>query len=129
MALGIKKPATLNNSIGEFFGRIMQIRIVAHLTHLYQEDNNGWTHEAMQILYKEAPKIADTIIESWQGIYGKIRFSVPESAPVNPLEYMKDLYNYININRNQFRESWIQNEIDNICTLLAQTMFRLQYVK
>jgi hypothetical protein len=114
----------------EFFGRLMQIRDLAHLTHLRQFHKSGWEHKALNILYDEVLDIVDTIIESWQGIYGLVDVTVPESKPQqDSIQMTREIYNYIMTSRSIFQESWLQNEIDNVCTLLAQTLYRLQYLK
>jgi hypothetical protein len=122
----IKRP---NTSASEFFGILMQIRDIAHLTHLRQYTKNGWEHKALNILYDEVLDKVDTIIESWQGIHGLIDIRIPESsAKTDAIEWTSSVYSHIMANRYQFTESWIQNEIDNVCTLLAQTLYRLKYV-
>ena len=113
-----------------FFGKLMQIRDIAHLTHLRQYQKSGWEHKGLNTLYDEVLDLVDTLIESWQGIYGLIDITIPESKPkMDAISWTNDLYNSIMSERTIFKESWIQNQIDTICELLAQTLFRLKYVQ
>lgn len=131
MAYLIKKPITLQpTGASEFFGKLLQIRDIAHLTHLRQPTKSGWEHSALNTLYDEVLGTVDTIIESWQGINGLIDITIPESTYKNDaIAWTQELYNCIMNDRYIFSESWLQNEIDNVCTLLAQTLYRLKYVQ
>ena len=113
-----------------FFGKLMQIRDIAHLTHLRQYQRSGWEHKALNTLYDEVLDLVDTLIESWQGIYGTIDITIPESKPkMDAIGWLTDLYNSIMSERIMFKESWIQNQIDTICELLAQSLYRLKFVQ
>lgn len=119
-----------NNGVSEFFGKIMQITGKAHLTHLRQFSKSGWEHSALNTLYEEVVGIVDGIIESWQGINGLVDIKIPETTSESDvISYISNLYNYIQSSRYIFKESWIQNEIDNLCMLLAQTLYRLKFVQ
>lgn len=114
----------------EFFGRLMQVTGKGHLTHLRQYQKSGWQHSALGTLYSDIVDIVDTIIEGWQGVYELIDIRIPETvAEPDAITFVSNLYSYITSNRYIFNESWLQNEIDNICTLLAQTLYRLKYVQ
>jgi hypothetical protein len=123
----IKRPS---QTVSDFFSTISQIRDVAHLTHLYQKDKKISTHLALKTLYKAMPELVDQIIESWQGIYDQIDYEIPPSKRADdPIKFVQDNYDYIQKNRYIFNESWIQNMIDEIAALLAQTLFRLKFVQ
>lgn len=129
MAFTLKRPMGYEAQ-AEFFGRLMQVTGKAHLTHLRQFNKSGWEHTALGKLYEEVVDIVDGIIESWQGIYGLIDITIPQTvAEPDSISFVNGLYSYISNNRQIFQESWIQNEIDNVCSLLAQTLYRLKYVK
>lgn len=126
-------PRPINNNhplVIDFFSTISQIRDVAHLTHLYQRDKKISTHLALKTVYKQMPELVDQVIESWQGIYGQVEYPIRESRSVpDPQKYIQDSYEYIQKNRYIFNESWLQNMIDEIAALLAQTLFRLKFVQ
>jgi len=114
----------------EFFGKLMQIRDIAHLTHLRQPDLKYSTHKALNTLYDEVLDLVDTLIESWQGIHGLVDVVIPESRyRDDPATWVQELYSYIASNRTLFSESWVQNQLDEVATLLAQTLYRLKYVQ
>lgn len=123
----IKRPTS---SEGEFFGRLMQMRDLAHLTHLAQPTTSGWAHKALDELYKDILDLADDIIESYQGIYGICQITIPSSTTSqDPQQLVQSMYDYIQSNRSVFKDTWVQNQIDEIAKLLAQTLYRLKFVK
>ena len=48
------------------------------------------------------------------------------ASNVAMVQYM---YDCINENRPLFKESWIQNQLDEICALFAQTLYKLKNLK
>lgn len=115
---------------GEFFGYLFSIRDIAHLTHLAQPDKSLATHKALNELYDEILDMIDGIVESYQGIYGIINITIPSTtSSKNIISTIEECYSYIDRNRSIFKESWIQNEIDNICKLLAEILYKLKFVK
>ena len=46
----------------------------------------------------------------------------------NPVEYFKNLYSQIDTLRVQYKESFLQNQIDEMQTLISQTIYRLTYM-
>ena len=117
-------------SAGEFFGYLFSIRDIAHLTHLAQPDKSLATHKALNELYDEILDMIDGIVESYQGIYGIVSITIPATtSSKTPLQSVEGCYSYIEKNRSIFKESWIQNEIDNVCKLLAGVIYKLKFVK
>jgi hypothetical protein len=87
-------------------------------------------HKALQNYYEEIVERIDGLVESIQGVYPRI-VSYTLSNPVNWTEggstiYFKGLYDYVETNRKTiYQESWIQNQIDNISELIANTLYQL----
>ena len=88
-------------------------------------------HKALNNYYDEILELVDGLVESVSGVYGR-----PQGYTAHDLldykdvaqvqGYFKDLYNYIQTERkNLYQESWIQNEIDSIAELVAETNYLL----
>ena len=80
--------------------------------------------------YDDVLDIIDRITETYTGLYGKIEDY--KSAPYrnyvdkeDTITYFKTLYAYVQKNRSIFTDSFIENIIDELSELLAQTLFRL----
>lgn len=115
---------------GEFFGYLFCIRDEVHLTHLAQPDKSLATHLALNDLYDDILDHIDALVEKYQGIYGIVSITIPTTkASSTPLEMVTEKYKYIQEYRDIFKESWMQNIIDQIADLLATTMYKLKFVK
>jgi hypothetical protein len=87
-------------------------------------------HKALNNYYDEIVPLLDGLIESVQGIYPRIT-SYTLSNPVDWSEgysttYFKGLYDYVQKHRTMvYQETWIQNQIDEIAQLIAETLYQI----
>lgn len=81
---------------------------------------------ALNSLYESVLDLADGIVESYQGIHGIVEFEIKSFKTNDAISYVSESYEWIQSNRGIFTESWIQNEIDNVCKELAQTKYKLE---
>lgn len=88
-------------------------------------------HKALNNYYDEIVPLLDGLVESVQGIYPRIG-AYTLSNPVDWKEggstlYFKGLYEFVQKNRATLscQESWIQNQIDEIAQLIAETSYQL----
>mgnify|MGYP003335187616 CR=1 FL=1 len=75
--------------------------------------------------------LIDGLVESVSGIYGRPQgYDVHDLADWtstdDTLKYFQQLYTYVQSERkNLYQESWIQNQIDEIAQLIAETIYLL----
>lgn len=113
----------------EFISRLhdskQQTIVWHHQTTSYAE------HKALNKYYDEIVDLIDELVESVSGVYGR-----PQGYSVATLQnytgheqlvkYYKGLYEFVQKERKTiYQDSWIQNQIDEICTLIAQTSYLL----
>ena len=119
---------TTNTGIPMFLSKIFTFRDKLHFAHL--ATNSYAEHKALNDAYEDLLELADTLVESIQGIYGiqplKQEMCEDHASNVAMVQYM---YDCINENRPLFKESWIQNQLDEICALFAQTLYKLKNLK
>ena len=101
-----------------------QVHIFHNQTRIYSE------HTALGMYYDDVLDLIDRLTETYTALYGEIEgyTSMPYRDYVSKDEtvnYFKALYQYVQTNRVIFKESFLQNIIDELSELLAQTMFRL----
>ena len=101
-----------------------QVHIFHNQTKVYSE------HVALGGYYDDVLDIIDRIAETYTALYGEIEgyTSMPYRDYVSKEEtinYFKALYQYVQDNRSIFKESFIQNIVDELSELIAQTLFRL----
>lgn len=109
---------------------LFKARTDVHLTHLKQADKTYARHNALQIFYDEILDAIDTYVETSMGIDDSfVLDKVPASETIaNPILYFKNLYNEIQRLRTPIKESFLQNQIDEISQLIAHTMYRLKNI-
>ena len=88
-------------------------------------------HKALQFFYEGIVEPVDGLVETVSGIYGRPQgYSVQTLRDYQDCEtvimYFQSLYSYIQTERNGvYQESWIQNQIDEIAALVAETIYQL----
>jgi hypothetical protein len=87
-------------------------------------------HKALNNYYDEILPLLDGLVESVQGVYPR----VGSYTLVNPVDwsdgvsttYFKGLYEYVQIHRKMcYQETWVQNQIDEIEQLIAETLYQI----
>lgn len=87
-------------------------------------------HKALQNYYEEILELVDSFVESVQGIYPRI-VSYTTAPLVDWQEggstvYFKGLYDFVQKGRTTLpQETWIQNQIDEVAQLIADTLYQL----
>lgn len=88
-------------------------------------------HKAMDNYYNKIVGLLDGLIESVSGIYGRpMGYELVNPVDYQSVEqvqaYFQALYAEVQSERQvTFQESWIQNQIDGIAELIAETLYLL----
>ena len=96
----------------------------------HQTDSHAM-HKALNHFYDEIVGLVDGLVESVSGIYGRPKgYSIDQpkdyKSPEQVVSYFKDCYNSIQKDRKDiYQESWIQNQVDEIAALFAETLYLL----
>jgi spore coat polysaccharide biosynthesis protein SpsF (cytidylyltransferase family) len=105
-----------------------QVHIFHNQTQVYSE------HQALGMYYDDVLDIIDRITETYTALYGEV--TGYKSAPYRDyvdkeetITYFKTLYSYVQKNRSVFTDSFLQNIVDELSELIAQTIFRLNLNK
>ena len=100
-----------------------------HITHLMNKDKTLARHKALEIFYEAIPDSLDCFIETSLPLYKITDIVVEESKCIdNPLQYFKDLYDKIEVVRKQYKESFLQNQIDGFQEEIMHAIYRLTYI-
>ena len=90
-------------------------------------------HKGLENFYTEIVGLVDGLVESVSGIYGRPKgFELSDPEDYKNIDqvkqYFKDLYTEIKTKRaNTYQESWIQNQIDEVAQLTAETLYLLSF--
>jgi DNA-binding ferritin-like protein len=116
----------------KFIGRLFHARDTAHLYHLSLSGPGAYAaHVAAENFYDNLLDFTDTLIESHQGKYGLLSLTIQASYTEVSKDfptYLKALLTYIET-ECPFVDSDELNIIDEIKTLIKQTLYKLTYLK
>lgn len=130
--MDLKALQTNNNpKVGEFAGYLLNSAVQGHIYHL--QTKSFAAHKALNEFYDAMPEMADSLIESFQGKYGIIKkyMSFVPLEDDNPIAYLTKCLEYVNNNRyTTFKkeDTNLQNEIDNVVTLIEGTLYKLKFL-
>lgn len=112
---------------------LLHSRTQAHSFHLGVRGVGALSaHQALGYYYDTIGGLVDGLVEAYQGQYGLIKLQ-----PVSGLDTNCDIKNIISYfdklcqavaklrKEEKLQMSWLQNDIDNIVTLLYQTKYKL----
>jgi hypothetical protein len=123
------------SGMGDF---VQMVSILLHSqtqAHTFHLQSTSYTeHKTLQKYYEGIDGLVDTIVETYQGKYGIIKgyknFPFNEyKSTEGTINYFEKLCDKVTKLRDCCKDSWLQNEIDNVCTLLNQTIYKLKYLK
>lgn len=123
-----KKPMTPK----DFFGKLFQTRDQMHLAHLAVKGIGAYAaHKALNNFYDEVLDLTDSIIEEYQGKYGIQDITIPASTKEDAIVALKALVKLTDGGEayNMFKESSIKNKIDELTSLIYETLYKLENLK
>jgi|TARA_B110000908_G_C10262885_1_gene460720 hypothetical protein len=116
----------------EMISKLFHSRTQAHVLHL--QTKSYAEHKALEGYYDTIVDLIDDITESYQGKHGIIEgyksydiVNYQNNSQV--VKYFQDLEKEVQKLREFFKESYLQNEIDNVEKLINSTIYKLKYLK
>ena len=119
----------------EMVSELFHSETQVHMFHLQTKSQSSFAeHSALGGSYSEIGDKLDGLIESYQGKYDIVKgyksYPFEDYKNVEQLiKYFNDLADMITSKRDCCKDSYIQNEIDNVCTLISQTLYKLKFLK
>lgn len=118
-----------SSDASEFITRLLHGSTAVHMHHLMVEGPGSYAaHQALG-MYSDLADLADGLAESYMGCTGqKLTFGGGSfTIAADPIAEVQGLYDYVESKRGMMgSESHIQNDIDEVCTLLASTLYKLK---
>jgi DNA-binding ferritin-like protein len=108
-------------------------RTQAHIFHTRVKGPVAFAaHTALQAYYEGIVPLIDGLVESYQGQYGLIEYKevngVDNDASLeNIVKYFDNLCKFLDKERkdSKLQMSWLQNDLDNVASLLYSTKYKL----
>ena len=124
-----------DTNIGDFtemMSLLLHSQTQVHTFHLQTESYAE--HKALQKYYEGIDGLVDGLVESFQGKYGILKGY--KSMDMNDwkstestTDYLKQLCERVIELRDCCKDSYIQNQIDNVCELINSTTYKLRFLK
>lgn len=116
----------------EMVSLLLHSRTQVHTLHL--QTKSYAEHVALNGYYDGIGDLVDGIIESYQGKYNIIEGYksydlVNYKNTESTIKYLKDLDNKVQKLRDCCKDSYIQNQIDNVNELINSTLYKLRFLK
>jgi hypothetical protein len=114
---------------------VSKLRFSVEQTQVYHWQSQSLSeHKALNRYYNGIPDIVDGIVESYQGKYGIQKgyrlFEVRDySTPEEVINFLKQLDADVEMLRQSIKETYIQNQIDNVLQLIETTVYKLENLK
>jgi hypothetical protein len=122
-----------NPIVGQFVSTLMASRTQAHIFHL--QTPSYAAHKALNKYYDEIVDLIDGLVESYQGKYGIItgygNIALQEYQSCEAIiMFFETLCMYVEKSRGMVaQDSYLQNQIDEIVTLIKSTIYKLRFLK
>ena len=119
-------------NIEEFFGTLQQATVEAWKEHLKTDKYSN--HIALNEFYEDIVELVDTLIEDYQGIYGKIENykNLLTSEKLGAIEYLEELRELTKEGRNTLLKEddpELLSDADAILSLIDSTLYKLKELK
>lgn len=121
----IKAPSKVTPEI--LFGKLLKLRDESQLRHWNPTNagklGSGWEHSALGSFYDDLLDLLDTLVESYQGKYGLVNITIDSTKVGDMKACIKEHAEMLE--KFEFKESWLNNQRDELCTLMYQTLYKL----
>lgn len=113
-------------NISQLFGTLQQSVVNSWKNHL--KTSKYAAHMALDEYYKEMPELVDTLIENYQGIYGKVddykNILDFNEDPIKYLEGLRDIC--VNSKELLQQNTELESDMDSILSLIDSTLYKLK---
>jgi HD superfamily phosphodiesterase len=128
----IKQQKESKASFVVLVSRLLDSQRQVHIFHL--QTKSFAEHKALQDYYDAIGDIVDSLVESFQGKYGIITgwksFSTEDyQSTEQVINYFKTISNEIKSVYEIVKDSYIQNQLDEIEQLINSTLYKLRFLK
>lgn len=120
------------NDFVELISLLLHSRNQSHVHHL--QTKSYAEHKALNDYYEGIVGLVDGLVESYQGKYeilsGYKTYEIEEyKSNEATVKYFRELCHKVETLKKCCEETWIQNQIDEVCELINSTLYKLRFLK
>jgi len=128
----IKQQKESKTTFVSLVSRLLDSQRQVHIFHL--QTKSFAEHKALQDYYDAIGDIVDGIVESYQGKYGivtgwKSVGTAEYQSTEQILSYLKSLSEETSKYYNISKDTYIQNQLDEVTSLINSTLYKLRFLK
>jgi hypothetical protein len=128
----IKQQKESKSSLINLVSRLLDSQRQTHIFHL--QTKSFAEHKALQDYYDAIPDLVDGIVESYQGKYGiltgwKSVGTQEYQSSEQIITYLKALADEVAKVFSIVKDTYIQNQLDEVTTLINSTLYKLRFLK
>ena len=128
----IKQQKESKTTFVSLVSRLLDSQRQVHIFHL--QTKSFAEHKALQDYYDAIGDIVDGIVESYQGKYGivtgwKSVGTAEYQSTEQILSYLKSLSEETSKYYNISKDTYIQNQLDEVPSLINSTLYKLRFLK
>jgi hypothetical protein len=128
----IKEQKESKTTFVSLMSRLLDSQRQVHIFHL--QTKSFAEHKALQDYYDAIADIVDGIVESYQGKYGivtgwKSVGTAEYQSTEQCISYLKTLSEETLKVYNMIKDTYIQNQLDEVTALINSTLYKLRFLK
>jgi len=124
---------TIDYTMERIASMFLHSRTQAHIFHTRVTGEGSFAaHTALQAYYEGIVPLIDGLVEAYQGQYGLIEYKEVngvdnDASKENMVKYFDNLCKFLDKERKEpkLQMSWLQNDLDNVASLLYSTKYKL----
>lgn len=124
------KPSTPKYTIPQLVAELLESQILIHKMHLQAKNRSYAEHIALNSFYDEISDFADNIYEQFAGQTSTVEIPDAMITDNNPITYLEKLAKFVEqVHSNSAEYSHLQNQMDEVKSLIFATLYKLKYLK
>jgi DNA-binding ferritin-like protein len=124
------KPSVTKATVPQLVAELLESSLIVHKMHLIARSRSYAEHQALGGFYDEISDFADSIYEQFAGQTSTVE--IPDAMIIdnNPITYLEKLAKFVEqVHSNSAEYSHLQNQMDEVKSLIYGTLYKLKYLK
>ncbi len=124
------KPSITRATVQQLVAELLESSLLVHKMHLEAKSRSYAEHQALGAFYDDISDFADSIYEQFAGQTSTVEIPdamIYEKDPINYLEKLGKFVEQVHSNSSEY--SHLQNQMDEVKSLIYGTLYKLKYLK
>ena len=124
------KPTVTKATIPQLVSELLESVLIVHKMHLQAKSRSYAEHQALGEFYDAIGDYADSIYEQFAGQTTTVDIPDAMIYDTNPINYLEILAKFVErVHANSGEYSHLQNQMDEVKSLIFGTLYKLKYLK